>query len=69
MIGPDTDQDGPVIDPVANVVTGDWDLTEGNGGATLATELQNLLNDGLYINSHTPPFPGGEIRGQIRRWV
>jgi hypothetical protein len=54
-----------VID-IANLhVTGAWDLNEGAGGQTFATQLNNLLIGGLYINVHTEDFPGGEIRGQI----
>ena len=31
----------------------------------LADQLNNLFAGNLYINVHTPTFPGGEIRGQI----
>ena len=68
MIGPDSDLDGPFINAAAGVVTGTWDLDEGNEGATLQSELDNLLAENTYINIHTPRFPGGEVRGQIQRW-
>jgi glucose/arabinose dehydrogenase len=66
---PSSDLDDRFIDPVAGVVTGAWDAEEGSGGATLTSELGNLLSEGLYINIHTTRFPGGEVRGQIRQFV
>jgi hypothetical protein len=68
MIGPDTDLDGPIVNGPEGVITGDWDLTEGNAGATLASELDELFADGLYLNVHTTRFPAGEVRGQIRQF-
>src|SRR5262249_44124821 len=72
MISPDTDLDGPTLEvgsgQAPGVATGDWDLNEGNMGATLASELSFLFTEGLYINIHTTPFPGGEIRGQIHQF-
>jgi len=65
FINPNHDLDGDlVIDPVLGTIFSVWDGAEGNG-VTLADELVNLANDGLYINIHTPLLPGGEIRGQI----
>jgi hypothetical protein len=65
FIGPNSDTNGDlVIDPVAGTIVSAWDLTEGNG-TTLGDQLTNLFAGGLYINVHTPAFPGGEIRGQI----
>jgi hypothetical protein len=55
----------PFVGMVGGRVTGKWDLPEGAGGQTLATQLGNLFNSGLYANFHTMAFPGGEIRGQI----
>jgi hypothetical protein len=45
-----------------------WDLAEGNGGQTLATQLANLLAvpPRAYINFHTTQFGGGEIRGNLQ---
>ena len=54
-----------VIDDAGLHITGAWDLNEGAGGQTLATQLNNLLTGGLYINVHTSDFGGGEFRGQI----
>ncbi|MCC7147556.1 MAG: CHRD domain-containing protein [Phycisphaeraceae bacterium] len=65
FVGPSNDLDADlVIDPVAGTVTSEWDLNEGNN-TTLAAQLTNLLNDGLYLNVHTVAHAGGEIRGQI----
>jgi len=45
---------------------GIWDADdELTGAAALADHLANLKNGQLYLNAHTPPFPNGEIRGQI----
>lgn len=64
MKDPNHDLDDLVINPTTGRITGVWDGTEGNG-TTLAAQLANLLNNGLYFNVHTPDFPGGEVRGQI----
>lgn len=66
MINPNSDLNGDLmIDAAADSLFTAWDLNEGNGGQTLASQLANLFNAGLYLNAHTPAFPGGEIRGQI----
>lgn len=54
-----------VVTPATGTVTGSWDAGEGNGTNTLTTLVPALLNNELYINFHTPPFPAGEIRGQM----
>jgi uncharacterized protein (TIGR03382 family) len=58
------DLDDLVVDAVAGRITGVWDGTEGNA-TTLAEQLSNLLNAGLYFNVHTSDHGGGEIRGQL----
>jgi hypothetical protein len=67
FISPNSDLNGDlVVNAAAGTIFSAWDLVppEGNG-TTLAAQLPNLLSGGLYINVHTPVFPGGEIRGQI----
>ena len=49
---------------VGGLISGKWDLTEGNN-TTLAAQLANILSGHAYINFHTTQFGGGEIRGQI----
>ncbi|MBB4658302.1 CHRD domain-containing protein [Parvularcula dongshanensis] len=52
-------------------VSSTWDLSEGNGGATLNDFLGELLaanegeDIGLYFNLHTVAAPMGLIRGQV----
>jgi hypothetical protein len=55
----------PFATGVGGVLTGVWNAPEGNGGTTLTAQLANLFGTRLYINFHTPEFPGGEIRGAI----
>lgn len=65
FISPNSDTDNDlVIDAAAGTIFSVWDGSEGQG-TTLSAELPNLMSSGLYLNVHTPPFPGGEIRGQI----
>jgi len=54
----------PFIFGVGGNIVGEWDLNEGNN-TTLAAQLPSILAGQSYINFHTAPFPGGEIRGQI----
>lgn len=53
-----------VINAAAGTISSEWDAAEGNG-TTLTAQLANLLAGQLYINFHTGPNPGGEIRGQV----
>ncbi|GAA4747200.1 nidogen-like domain-containing protein [Flavisolibacter ginsenosidimutans] len=55
----------PFASGVGGTFTSIWDLPEGNGGTTLATNLPGILAGLSYINFHTVQFGGGEIRGQI----
>ncbi len=65
----DTNPDQLVVTPFASGVGGTfsstWDLPEGNGGRTFASELPHILAGRAYINFHTTQFPGGEIRGNF----
>ena len=49
---------------VGGMISGKWDLNEGNN-TTLALQLDNILSGHAYINFHTNQFQGGEIRGAI----
>lgn len=62
LVAPNHDTDGDFMD-LGNGYVSEWDA--GDNGSTLASQLMNLMNSGLYFNAHTPAFPGGEIRGQI----
>jgi hypothetical protein len=54
----------PFPSGVGGMISGKWDLPEGNG-TTLAAQLPNILAGHSYINFHTTQFPGGEIRGML----
>jgi hypothetical protein len=54
----------PFATGVGGMVSGKWDLAEGNN-TTFAAQLSNILGGTSYINFHTTQFGGGEIRGQI----
>ena len=54
----------PFASGVGGIISGKWDLTEGNN-TTLTAQLPNILGGRAYINIHTTQFAGGEIRGQI----
>ena len=54
----------PFPSGVGGMISGKWDLTEGNG-TTLGAQLPNILSGHAYINFHTTQFGGGEIRGNI----
>ncbi|BCS36032.1 hypothetical protein TBR22_A52690 [Luteitalea sp. TBR-22] len=49
---------------VGGVITGKWDLLEGNN-TNLTAQLPNIFAGRAYVNFHTAQFRGGEIRGQI----
>jgi len=55
----------PFATGIGGTITSIWDAPEGNGGQTLTSQLNNLLNGLCYINFHTNQNMGGEIRGQI----
>lgn len=55
----------PSTTGVGGTCSATWDLSEGNGGTTLAAQLPNIFAGNAYINYHTVQFPGGEIRGAI----
>ena len=52
----------------AGTFTGTVTLVDksGNGGPTIAQQLQQLQDGLWYLNVHTTTFGGGEIRGQIK---
>jgi hypothetical protein len=54
----------PFANGVGGVISGKWDLAEGNN-TTLALQLPNILSNHAYINFHTTQFGGGEVRGMI----
>ena len=54
----------PFATGVGGVISGKWDLTEGNN-TTLTAQLPNILSNHSYINFHTTQFGGGEVRGAI----
>jgi len=54
----------PFLNSVGGMISGKWDLNEGNS-TTFAAQLSNILNGLSYINFHTTQYGGGEIRGQI----
>ncbi len=54
----------PFSSGVGGIISGKWDVTEGNN-TTLTAQLSNVLGGRAYINIHTTQFGGGEIRGQI----
>lgn len=72
-------ENGPVVAFLAGEVSGGFDgeveieaaLTDANivddsCGETIADLVQSMRDGNTYVNVHSPAFPGGEIRGQIR---
>ncbi len=61
-----------VIQGTVSGMIGSGTITPANfaGGPLAGQPLSALINalnsGGAYVNAHTPAFPGGEIRGQIR---
>ena len=63
--GPGTN--APVVFPLTNVATNNRSgALRGTVPALTASQVADLTNGLLYANIHTPDFPDGEIRGQIR---
>jgi len=56
----------PFATGVGGTISSTWDLTEGNAGTTLTSNLPGILAGLAYINFHTTQFGGGEVRGQIK---
>jgi len=42
-------------------------VTQGIHSGDLAPALEAVRDGAAYANMHTTKFPGGEIRGQVRR--
>ena len=55
---------GPVIVPIPGVA-GLSGKVVGAGVLTDGAQEDGFLAGNFYINIHTAPFPGGEIRGQV----
>jgi hypothetical protein len=53
---------GPVEIPFANLAS----PIIGTSTLTTNSRVDSLFNGFYYVNLHTPAFPGGEIRGDIR---
>lgn len=57
---------GPIIINLTSALPGGTSGTSATVTGTLtAAQESALFAGGLYVNVHTPTFPGGEIRGQL----
>lgn len=76
ILNPSSDLDGDTSTIFnangTTTVLGEWDGAEGNGGATLADFIPDLLSAQasggevpLYLNLHSVNDPSGVIRGQV----
>ena len=52
---------GGVVHPIAFVDS----TSSGTWSGVPTVELVSLMKGNLYLNAHTPRYPGGEIRGQL----
>ena len=58
----------PLATPPAATSSVSACITAVEGGAMTPAELAALVADpkGYYVNVHTPSWPGGEVRGQLK---
>ncbi len=64
-LGP-TGESGPVVNDItAQVVEDDAGVTLEGTWEISAADLDDLLDENLYVNLHTEQNQGGEIRGQV----
>lgn len=60
-----TGVNGPIIVPLANTAADVWSVPANT--TLTAEQFAAFKRNDLYYNAHSAEFPGGEIRGQIRR--
>lgn len=58
----------PLLTPPAATSTVSACITAQEGGAMTPAELAAIAADpgAFYVNVHTPTYPGGEVRGQLK---